>query len=227
MTESYLRSDGPIARITHEPAGVPQRAELGDDLRARRRVLRAPRPTTRSRSSSSPARASTSPPATTSARRAATSTQSFDRARPGCGGTTSASPARESRYAREAGGLPRHVPAVARAAQADDRAGAGRVHRRRPDARLGLRPDRRRRRRVLRRPGGADGHPRRRVLRPPLGDGPAAAPRSSSSSASGSTPRARSSSAWSTGSCPRDRLEEEATTLAEQDRRDAAASAWR
>ena len=73
-----------------------------------------------------------------------------------------------------AGGLPGDVPALAGTAQADDRPGARRVHRRRADAGLDLRPDRRLRRCVLRRPGGADGHPRRGVLRPPVGDGAAA-----------------------------------------------------
>ena len=85
--------------------------------------------------------------------------------------------------------------------EADDRDGPGRVHRRRADARLGLRPDRRRRRRVLRRPGGADGHPRRRVLRAPVGDGAALGQGVPVHSASASTPRAPSGSAWSTASC--------------------------
>ena len=67
------------------------------------------------------------------------------------------------------GGLPGHVPALAGDPQAGHRDGAGRVHRWRPDARLGVRPDRRRGRRLLRRPGGADGDSGRGVLRPSVG----------------------------------------------------------
>ncbi len=48
------------------------------------------------------------------------------------------------------GGLPGHVPALAGDTQAVDRDGAGRVHRRRADARLGVRSDRGLRGRVLR-----------------------------------------------------------------------------
>ncbi len=71
------------------------------------------------------------------------------------------------------GGLPRHVPALARDPQADHRDGAGRLHRRRADARLGVRLHHRLRRRVLLRPGRTHGHPGRRVLRAPVGDEPA------------------------------------------------------
>jgi Enoyl-CoA hydratase/carnithine racemase len=67
------------------------------------------------------------------------------------------------------GGLPGHVPALAGDPQAVHRDGARRLHRRRADARLGVRPDRGGRRRVLRRPGGEDGHPGRGVLRAPVG----------------------------------------------------------
>ena len=67
------------------------------------------------------------------------------------------------------GGLPGDVPSLAGDPQARYRDGAGRLHRRRPHARLGVRPDRRRRRRLLRRPGGADGDTWRGVLRPPVG----------------------------------------------------------
>ena len=67
------------------------------------------------------------------------------------------------------GGLSRHVPALARDPQADDRDDPGRLHRRRVDALVRVRPHRRLRRRVLRRSGGADGDSRRRVLRAPVG----------------------------------------------------------
>ena len=70
-------------------------------------------------------------------------------------------------------GLPRHVPPVARGAQAGDRDGARGLHRGWPDAGLVLRLHRGERRRLLLRPGGEDGDPRRRVLRPPVGDEPA------------------------------------------------------
>ena len=87
--------------------------------------------------------------------------------------------------------------------EADHRHGAGRLHRRRADARLVLRPHRRRRRRVLRRPGRADGHPRRRVLRPPVGDGPRGIAKEflflGERVDADARPAAR---AWSTGSCP-------------------------
>ena len=99
------------------------------------------------------------------------------------------------------GGLPRHVPALAGDPEADHRDGAGRVHRGRADARVGVRPDRGVRRRVLRRSGGADGHPGRRVLRAPVGARPARSPRSSCSPATGSPRSAPTSWAWSTGSC--------------------------
>ena len=48
-----------------------------------------------------------------------------------------------SRLARESEVYVGHVPALARAAEADDRDGAGRVHRRRSDAGLVVRPGRR------------------------------------------------------------------------------------
>ena len=69
--------------------------------------------------------------------RAATSTQSFDR-RAGLWWDHVGKPGAESRYARESEVYLGHVPALARAAQAGHRPGARGLHRRRPDARLGV-----------------------------------------------------------------------------------------
>ena len=126
-----------------------------------------------------------------------------------------------------AGGLPRHVPALARTAQADDRHGAGRLHRRRADAGLVLRPDHRRRRRLLRRSGGADGHSRASSTSRTPGRWARASPRSSCSSASASTPRGPASSAWSTGSCRATSWNRRHARSPNKIADDAAPSAWR
>ena len=66
-----------------------------------------------------------------------------------------------------------YSPCVARHPQADDRRGAGSVHRRRPAAVLADGHHHRRRQRQVLRPGRADGHRRRRVPRPHVGARPA------------------------------------------------------
>ena len=103
------------------------------------------------------------------------------------------------------GGLSRHVPAVARDPQADDRDGAGRLHRRRADAGVRLRPDRRLRRRVLRRSRGAHGDSGRRVLRAPVGARPARGQGDPVHRRPLLARSAPTSGAWSTASSPRDR----------------------
>ena len=65
--------------------------------------------------------------------------------------------------------LPRLLAQVARRAEALDRRRAGRLHRGRHDAVLAVRPDPRRRERLLQRSGAAHGHRRRRVPRAHLG----------------------------------------------------------
>ncbi len=120
------------------------------------------------------------------------------------------------------GGLPRHVPALARDPQAGDRDGAGRVHRRRADAGLRLRPDRRLRRRVLRRSRWCGWASRASSTSRTRGCSARARPRRSCSPATASPPSARTSGAWSTGSSPRDALERRDVRDRRADRRDAA-----
>ena len=69
----------------------------------------------------------------------------------------------------ESQALPRVHAALAQRPEAVDRRRAGPVHLRRPAAVLAVRPDRGRRRCAVLRPGGADGHRRRRIPRPHLG----------------------------------------------------------
>ena len=65
--------------------------------------------------------------------------------------------------------LSRIHAALAQCPEAVHRRGPGPVHLRRPAAVLAVRPDHRRRRCAVLRPGGADGHRRRRIPRPHLG----------------------------------------------------------
>ena len=128
---------GAIALVTMNRPRVPQRAELGDDLRAgrgvppggRRRRGRGDRAGRRGQALLAPG--------TTSAPRGATS-DSPSTAGP-CMWWDHVGQGRRGRprYAREIGGLPGHVPALAGDPEADHRDGAGRVHRRRADAGLG------------------------------------------------------------------------------------------
>src|SRR6266480_1029108 len=103
----------------------------------------------------------------TSARRAGTP-MSRSTGRRCCGGTTWASraptPDTPARWRSTWG-----CAGAGGRSPARRRDGPGRLHRRRPHAHLGVRPDRRRRRRLLRRPGGADGDTWCGVLRPPVG----------------------------------------------------------
>ena len=151
-----------------EPAAVPQRAELGDDLRARRR-LRPGRGRRRGRGDRAGRRRRALLRRARHRHPGPRRRHVVRRARRCCGGTTSARPGARRRYAREMEvylGMCRRWREIPKP---DDRDGAGRLHRRRADARLGVRPDRRVRRRVLRRPGGADGDSGRGVLRAPVG----------------------------------------------------------
>ena len=98
-----------------------------------------------------------------------------------------------------AGAVPRHVPSLARAAEADDRDGAGRAASRAAsmlawccDLIVASR------RRVLRDPVVKMGIPGRGVLRAPVRAAAARSPRNSCSGRQATTRRARSRSAWST-----------------------------
>ena len=167
MADEVLYAARP-GRADHlEPAGLRQRAELRDDLRAGRGV----RPGGERRRGGG-----------AGAGRGGQALLRRARHRhPGAGrghvlrprGRAVVGPRGQGGRRRQVrprdGGLPGHVPALAGDPQAVHRDGARRLHRRRADARLGVRPDRGGRRRVLRRPGGQDGYPGRGVLRAPLG----------------------------------------------------------
>ena len=150
-----------------QPPPVPQRAELGHDLRARRRL----RPGGERRHSRGHRAGRRGRPLQRRARHR-DSGAGRGHVVPAPGGAVVGS-RRQGRGGRQVrprdGGLPGHVPPLAGDPQARDRDGAGRLHRGRSHARLGLRPDRGGRGRVLRRPGGADGDTGRGVLRASVG----------------------------------------------------------
>ncbi len=114
-----------------------------------------------------------------------------------CGGTTSTSTVVTSGTPARWRSIS-HVPPLARVTEADDRNGAGRVHCRRRDADLGVRPGGRRRRRLLRRPGGADGYPPASSISPIPGCSAHGSPKRSCSPQTVSPLSAPTRWAWST-----------------------------